>query len=58
MILVEQGFIKLDDTLDHHIKDAPKRWKDITIRNLLTHTFSEKWVHTQAFDRFKMPVLS
>ncbi len=37
MILVEKGLIKLDDTLDHYIKDAPKRWKDITIRNLLTH---------------------
>ena len=38
MILVEKGLINLDDKISVYIKDAPKRWQDISIRNLLTHT--------------------
>lgn len=38
MILVEKGLMNLDDKISLYIKDAPKRWKDISIRNLLTHT--------------------
>jgi len=38
MMLVEQGKMHLDDPVSVYIKDAPASWKDITIRNLLTHT--------------------
>jgi CubicO group peptidase (beta-lactamase class C family) len=38
MILVEQGTISLDDPISKYFPDAPSTWKDITFRNLLSHT--------------------
>jgi CubicO group peptidase (beta-lactamase class C family) len=38
MMLVEDGKIGLDDPITKYFKDAPKFWKQITVRHLLTHT--------------------
>jgi CubicO group peptidase (beta-lactamase class C family) len=38
MMLVEEGKIGLDDKISKYFADAPAEWKDITVRNLLTHT--------------------
>jgi CubicO group peptidase (beta-lactamase class C family) len=38
MILVERGEIDLDAIIKEYIEDAPKEWKHITVRHLLTHT--------------------
>jgi CubicO group peptidase (beta-lactamase class C family) len=38
MMLVEEGKIGLDDPLTKYFKDAPAAWKDVTIRELLSHT--------------------
>lgn len=38
MMLVEEGKLSLDDRIAKHIPGAPKSWKDITVRHLLTHT--------------------
>jgi CubicO group peptidase (beta-lactamase class C family) len=38
MMLVEEGKIGLDDKINKYFADAPAEWKDITVRNLLTHT--------------------
>ncbi|HXX99828.1 MAG TPA: serine hydrolase domain-containing protein [Candidatus Limnocylindrales bacterium] len=38
MMLVEEGKMGLDDKLTEHIPESPAVWKDISIRNLLTHT--------------------
>lgn len=38
MMLVEDGKINLDDKITKYFADAPKAWKNITVRNLLTHT--------------------
>lgn len=38
MMLVEEGKIGLDDPLTKFIADAPPAWKDVTIRELLSHT--------------------
>ncbi|CAF1374758.1 unnamed protein product, partial [Didymodactylos carnosus] len=38
MMLVEQGKIELDDKINNYFRDAPIKWNNITIRNLLTHT--------------------
>jgi len=38
MMLVEEGKIKLDDPVTNYLKDAPPAWKEITIRELLSHT--------------------
>jgi len=38
MMLVEQGKIQLDDPITNYIKDAPESWKQVTIRQLLSHT--------------------
>jgi len=38
MMLVEQGKIDLDDPLTKYFPDAPAAWKDVTIRELLSHT--------------------
>jgi D-alanyl-D-alanine carboxypeptidase len=38
MILVEEGKINLDDKINKYLKIAPERWKDVTVRHLLTHT--------------------
>jgi CubicO group peptidase (beta-lactamase class C family) len=38
MMLVEEGRIGLDDHLTKYIPESPATWKDVTIRELLTHT--------------------
>ena len=38
MLLSEEGKFKLDDPVVKYLPNAPKAWKEITIRNLLTHT--------------------
>jgi CubicO group peptidase (beta-lactamase class C family) len=38
MMLVEEGKIGLDDPLTKHFPDGPPPWKDVTIRELLSHT--------------------
>lgn len=36
--LKEEGKLKLDDKIAKYFEGAPESWKNITIRNLLTHT--------------------
>ncbi|HEX8735494.1 MAG TPA: serine hydrolase domain-containing protein [Pyrinomonadaceae bacterium] len=38
MLLVEEGKISLDDKVSKYLEGTPESWKDITIRNLLSHT--------------------
>ena len=38
MLLVQDGRLSLDDKISKHLPDTPDTWKDITIRDLLTHT--------------------
>jgi CubicO group peptidase (beta-lactamase class C family) len=38
MMLVEEGKIGLDDPLTKYFSDAPATWKEITVRELLSHT--------------------
>jgi CubicO group peptidase (beta-lactamase class C family) len=38
MMLVEEGKIGLDDPLTKYLEDAPPSWKDVTVRELLSHT--------------------
>jgi len=38
MMLVEEGKIALDDKLTKYLPESPAIWKDVTIRQLLTHT--------------------
>jgi CubicO group peptidase (beta-lactamase class C family) len=38
MMLVEEGKIGLDDALTKYFVDAPATWKDVTVRELLSHT--------------------
>src|SRR5436190_2272571 len=38
MLLVQDGKLALDDKISKHLPDTPASWKDITIRDLLTHT--------------------
>jgi CubicO group peptidase (beta-lactamase class C family) len=38
MMLVEEGKVGLDDPLTKYFADAPASWKDITVRELLSHT--------------------
>jgi CubicO group peptidase (beta-lactamase class C family) len=38
MILVEEGKIKLDDSISKYLENTPKSWQGITVRHLLTHT--------------------
>lgn len=38
MMLVEEGKIGLDDPLTKYFPDAPLAWKEVTVRNLLSHT--------------------
>ena len=38
MMLVEEGKISLDDPLTKFFVDAPAAWKDVTVRELLSHT--------------------
>jgi CubicO group peptidase (beta-lactamase class C family) len=38
MMLVEEGKIGLNDSIAKYLKDAPAAWRDVTIRELLSHT--------------------
>lgn len=38
MMLVEEGKLSLDDKVSKYLADTPETWKDITIRNFLSHT--------------------
>jgi CubicO group peptidase (beta-lactamase class C family) len=38
MMLVEEGKIRLDDPITNYFKDAPATWRQVTIRELLSHT--------------------
>jgi len=38
MMLVEDGKLGLDDSIRRHLDGAPRAWKDVTVRHLLTHT--------------------
>src|SRR6266550_1403019 len=38
MMLVEEGKVRLDDTITKFFPEAPQAWRSITIRHLLTHT--------------------
>ncbi|MFZ0770426.1 MAG: serine hydrolase domain-containing protein [Candidatus Sulfotelmatobacter sp.] len=38
MMLVEEGKIALDDPLTKYFADAPATWKQVTVRELLSHT--------------------
>jgi CubicO group peptidase (beta-lactamase class C family) len=38
MMLVEEGKVGLDDSIQKYFPDSPETWKPITVRNLLTHT--------------------
>ncbi|MEO6589009.1 MAG: serine hydrolase domain-containing protein [Pyrinomonadaceae bacterium] len=38
MLLVEEGKINLDEKISKYLPSAPETWKNVTVRNLLTHT--------------------
>lgn len=38
MMLVEEGKIGLDDKISKYIKETPRAWNGVAVRNLLTHT--------------------
>jgi CubicO group peptidase (beta-lactamase class C family) len=38
MLLVEDGKLALDDSIAEYIEEAPRHWRPISIRHLLTHT--------------------
>jgi CubicO group peptidase (beta-lactamase class C family) len=38
MMLVEEGKVALDDPLTKYFPDAPTSWKEVTVRQLLSHT--------------------
>jgi len=38
MMLVEKGKVGLDDPLTKYFSDAPAAWKEVTVRELLSHT--------------------
>jgi CubicO group peptidase (beta-lactamase class C family) len=38
MMLVEEGKVALDDPITKYFPDAPATWKEVTVRELLSHT--------------------
>ncbi|PYL29504.1 MAG: hypothetical protein DMF39_07040, partial [Verrucomicrobia bacterium] len=38
MMLVDEGKVRLDDSITKYFPEAPQAWRGITIRHLLTHT--------------------
>ena len=38
MMLVEEGKIRLDDSITKYFPETPQAWRNITIRHLLSHT--------------------
>ncbi len=60
MMLVEEGKVGLDDPLTKYFTDAPASWKDVTVRELLSHTagfgdypekfdFRKDWTEDEVF---------
>ena len=37
-LLVDEGKVSLDETVPKYLPDSPAAWKDVTVRNLLSHT--------------------
>lgn len=42
MLLVEDGKIDLDEKISRYLSDTPESWKEVSVRNLLTHTSGVK----------------
>lgn len=38
LMMVEQGAVKLDDKVSRYLDKTPDAWKDVTIRQMLSHT--------------------
>jgi CubicO group peptidase (beta-lactamase class C family) len=38
LLLQQQGQLRIDEPVDSYLPDAPANWKQITLRDLLTHT--------------------
>lgn len=38
MLLLQDGKLSLENSIDQYFKDSPNQWKEITIYQLLTHT--------------------
>ena len=38
MSLVEEGKLSIEDRVSKYVEQTPEHWKDITVRNLLSHT--------------------
>jgi CubicO group peptidase (beta-lactamase class C family) len=38
LILCDEGKLRLDDSIAEYVEGAPEKWREITIRHLLTHT--------------------
>jgi CubicO group peptidase (beta-lactamase class C family) len=38
MMLVDEGKVGLDDKISKYFKETPESWKDVTLRQLLSHT--------------------
>lgn len=53
MVLVQDGKLKLDDPVRSHLDGTPESWREITIRNLLSHTAGLPREFA-AFDPFKV----
>ncbi|WP_240907016.1 serine hydrolase domain-containing protein [Paludisphaera rhizosphaerae] len=52
MLLVGDGKLKLDDKISDRLKDLPAAWKDVTVRQLLTHTSGIKsYTSVKDFDK-------
>jgi len=56
MIFVEQGKLRVDDTIAQYLPDIPASWKEITIHQLLTHTsgLMHSWALPGFWDRVMM----
>lgn len=50
MMLVQDGKVRLDDTLSGYVEGAPPHWSGITIRQLLTHTSGINGPSVPSFD--------
>ena len=55
MILVEQGKINIDDKISNYLPDLPKKWQNITVHQLLTHTSGI--MHSWALTDFKQTMM-
>lgn len=50
MLLVEDGRVRLEDSITKYFPGAPARWRGITVRHLLTHTSGIPDYTTDAMD--------